>query len=201
MGRKHSKKQGKPGKKRQRNFNEYKGVIEVTRSGMGFVGVDGLETDILVRPNDFNTALHGDTVRVEVNPEKTGKRMQGVVVDVLERKQLEFVGRLQMNKGFAFAVIEGDKKIPDIFIPSSSFNGAQNDDRVVVRIKEWEKDSDKRPVGEIVNVLNAEDANDIAMKEILFENGFPIGFPNEVMEKAQRIPDVISDTEISKRRD
>lgn len=198
MGRKHSK---KPGKKRGREFDEYKGVLEITRSGMGFVVVPGLETDILVRPNDFNTALHGDTVRVEVNPEKTGRRIQGVVIDVLERKQLEFVGRLEMNKGFAFAVIETDKKIPDIFIPASNFNGAQDKDRVVVRIKEWEKDSDKRPVGEVVNVLNAEDANDIAMKEILLENGFPIGFPDEVMEEAQRIPDIISEDEIKKRRD
>jgi ribonuclease R len=198
MGRKNSK---KPGKKRQRNFDEYKGVLEITRSGMGFVVVPGLETDILVRPNDFNTALHGDTVRVEVNPERSGKRMQGAVIDVLERKQLEFVGRLQMNKGFAFVVIEGDKRIPDIFIPSSNFNGAINDDRVVVRIKEWEKDTDKRPVGEVINVLNAEDSNDIAMKEILLENGFPIGFPDEVMEEAQRIPDVISEDEIKKRKD
>ncbi|MGZ8537719.1 MAG: hypothetical protein ACXWV9_05605, partial [Flavisolibacter sp.] len=61
MGRKNSKKPGKPGKKRQRNFNEYKGVIEITRSGMGFVVVEGLEADILIRPNDFNTAMHGDT--------------------------------------------------------------------------------------------------------------------------------------------
>jgi ribonuclease R len=198
MGRKHSR---KPGKKRQRDFDEYKGVLEITRSGMGFVVVTGLETDILVRPNDFNTALHGDTVRVEVNPEKTGKRIQGAVIDVLERKQLEFVGRLEMNKSFAFVVIEGDRKIPDIFVPASSFNGAKNDDRVVVRIKEWEKDTDKRPVGEVVSVLNAEDANDIAMKEILLENGFPIGFPDEVMEEAQRIPDVISEDEIKKRRD
>ncbi|MFL5773512.1 MAG: ribonuclease R, partial [Flavisolibacter sp.] len=115
MGRKNEK---KTGKKRQRNFDEYKGVIEVTRSGMGFVVVPGLETDILVRPNDFNTALHGDTVKVEVNPDKKGgKRMQGTVIDVLERKQLEFVGKLQMNKGFAFFVSEGDKKVPDIFIP------------------------------------------------------------------------------------
>jgi ribonuclease R len=198
MGRKNSK---KPGKKRQRDFDEYKGVLEITRSGMGFVVVPGLETDILVRPNDFNTALHGDTVRVEVNPERTGKRLQGSVVDVLERKQLEFVGRLEMNKGFAFAIIEGERKIPDIFIPASNFKDAKDKDRVVVRINEWEKDSDKRPVGEVVTVLNAEDANDIAMKEILLENGFPIGFADEVMEEAQRIPDVISQEEINKRRD
>lgn len=198
MGRKNSK---KPGKKKARNSNEYKGVLEITRSGMGFVVVNGLEEDILVRPNDFNTALHGDTVKVEVNPARNGKRMQGSVTEVLERKQIEFVGTLEMNKGFAFVVPEGDKRMPDIFVPQNAFNGAEDKSRVVVRIKEWEKDSKKRPVGEIVNVLDHEDSNDVAMKEILLENGFPLGFPDDVMEEAARIPDSIADAEIAKRRD
>lgn len=198
MGRKNSKKSEK---KKSRHFDEYKGVLEITRSGMGFVVVNGLETDILVKPNDFNTAMHGDTVRVQVDPYKTGKRMQGVVVDVLERKQMEFVGRLEMNKGFAFFVAEGNKKVPDIFIPQAGFHEAKDGDRVVVRIKEWEKDSKKRPVGEVVNVLDAEDGNDVAMKEILLENGFPIEFPGEVLEEAARLPDVIAEEEIKKRKD
>jgi ribonuclease R len=127
--------------------------------------------------------------------------MQGVVTEVLERKQLDFVGRLQMNKGYAFFVAEGDKKIPDIFIPQSAFNGAQDNDRVVARIVEWEKDSKKRPVGEVVNVLDAEDENDVAMKEILLENGFPLQFSDASMEEALRIPDTITEEEIKRRRD
>lgn len=198
MGRKNSK---KPGRKKQKNFDEYKGRLEITRAGMGFVVVQGLETDILVRPNDFNTALHGDMVRVEVNPERSGKRMQGVVIEVIERKQLDFIGRIEMSKGFAFAIIEGEKKMPDIFIPQSGFNGAVHNDRVVVRIREWEMDTKKRPVGEVVNILNPEDANDIAMKEIILENGFPIGFADDVLEETARIPDLISEEEIQKRRD
>jgi ribonuclease R len=198
MGRRNEK---KPGKKRHNEFDEYKGVMEVTRSGMGFVVVPGLETDILIRPNDFNTAMHGDTVKVEVNPERGGKRMQGAVTEVLERKQLEFVGKLEMNKGFAFFVSESDKKIPDIFIPQSNFNGAQGEDRVVVKITEWEKDSKKRPVGEVIAILDAEDTNDVAMKEILLENGFPLQFSDQVMEEAARIPEIINQEEINRRRD
>ena len=198
MGRKNSK---KTDRKKHRDLNEYKGVIEITRSGMGFVVVQDLETDILVRPNDFNTALHGDTVKVMVNPDRNGKRMQGVVTDVVERKQLEFVGRLEMSKGFAFCVIEGDRKMPDIFIPQNAFNGAQDKDRVVVKIKEWEKDTKKRPVGEVVTVLNADDTNDMAMKEIILENGFSLEFSDDVMEETARIPDTISEDEIKKRKD
>jgi ribonuclease R len=198
MGRKNSK---KTGKRKSGDENEYTGVIEITRSGMGFVVVQGLDTDILIRPNDFNTALHGDTVKVSVDADKSGKRMQGVVTGVLERKQIEFVGRLEMSKGFAFCVIEGDKKMPDIFIPQNAFNNAVDNDRVVVRIKEWEQDSKKRPVGEVVNVLDPEDINDMAMKGILLENGFPLSFPDDVMEETARIPETISQEEIAKRRD
>ena len=61
------------------------GRLDVTRSGMGFVIVEGRDQDILVRPSDFNTALHGDTVRVQVmgNPSRSG-RLQGEVVDVVD---------------------------------------------------------------------------------------------------------------------
>jgi ribonuclease R len=127
--------------------------------------------------------------------------MQGEIVQVIERKQSEFIGRLQMNKGFAFFVADGDRKMPDIFIPEKSFNGATEKDRVVIKITEWEGGSGKRPVGEVVTILAAEDINDVAMKEILIQNGFPLRFPDEVLEEVARIPDVIDEKEIEKRKD
>jgi len=200
MGRKNTKKtRQKTGGRRQNDT--YKGTLEVTRSGMGFVLVDGLDADILVRPNDFNTALHGDKVRVEVQPGREGKRLQGTVVQVVERKQSEFIGTLQKSKGFGFVVSSGEKKTPDIFVPESSFNGADDGDRVVARITEWETGAGKRPTGEIITVLAPEDQNDMAMKEILLENGFALEFPDEVLEETARIPDVIGQDEIEKRRD
>lgn len=196
---------GRTNKKKSSHKNEssnlYKGKLEITRSGMGFVIVEGLEADVLVRPNDFNTAMHGDTVRVKVSPQREGKRAQGVVSEVVERKQLDFIGRLQINKGFAFFVSDSDKKMPDIYIPQQAFGGATADDRVVVHITEWESGGGKRPVGEVVSVLNAEDPNDVAMKEILLENGFPIQFPDDALEVAARIPDTISEKEIQNRKD
>lgn len=202
MGRKnHKKGDRKKGGQHHKTHNEFKGKLEITRSGMGFVIVEGEETDILVRPSDFNTAMHGDTVRVRLKEDRGGKRKQGVVVHVSERKQSEFVGRLEMNKGFAFFVAEGDKRAPDIYIPEKNFNNAKDGDRVVVRVKEWSGDGSKRPIGEVVNVLNAEDVNDIAMKEILLEAGFPIEFPDEVLEETSRIPDAIPAAEIKKRKD
>jgi len=197
MAKKHEKKS----KQKGHQNNTYKGIIEVTRSGMGFVVVPDLKIDILVRPNDFNTAMHGDTVRVVAKPQLEGKRMQGTVTEVIERKQSEFIGKLQMNKGFAFFTTEKERRIPDIYIPQQNFNEAKDGDRVVVKITEWEQGSGKRPVGEVVNILAAEDTNDAAMKEILLENGFPLEFADDVLEAAARMPDTISQKEIDRRKD
>jgi ribonuclease R len=199
MGQKNHRKTDS--RKSNKTLNEFKGKLEITRSGMGFVIVEGEEADILVRPSDFNTAMHGDIVRVRIKEDKGGKRKQGVVVGVAERKQSEFIGKLQMNNGFAFFVAEGDKRMPDIYVHEKSFGDAKDGDRVVVRVKGWENAGGKRPVGEVVSVLDAEDVNDAAMKQILLEAGFPIEFPDDVLEEAGRIPDVISEHEIKKRKD
>jgi ribonuclease R len=95
---------------------------------MGFVVVKDMETDILIRPGDFNTAMHGDTVIVKTKA-GGGRRMQGEVVEVVTRKRTEFIGHLEMNNGFAFFVADGDKPMPDLFIPLSSINNAKDKDR------------------------------------------------------------------------
>src|ERR1700727_2635425 len=80
----------------------YKGRLDVTRSGMGFVIVEGRDQDILIRPSDFNTALHGDTVQVKVvNDGSRSGRSQGQVVEVVARKQLEFLGHIEISQSFA----------------------------------------------------------------------------------------------------
>lgn len=180
--------------------NLYKGRLDVTRSGMGFVIVEGRDQDILVRPSDFNTALHGDTVQVKVvnNSARSG-RWQGEVVEVVERKQMEFLGRIEISQSFAFFIAETDKPMPDIYVPLSGLNGAVNQDKVIVRIVEWEKN--KKPQGQVVQVMDKTNVNDQAMKEILLENGFPIFFPENVLEESQRLPDIIATSEIAARKD
>jgi ribonuclease R len=201
MGRKNSKKKIKEKQRPASGGKVLKGMLDITRSGMGFVTIEGMDIDIMIRPGDFNTALHGDTVVVAVKEMRgNGRRMQGVVKEVLHRKRTEFIGHLQMNKGFAFFVAEMDKPMPDIFIPLPNINNAKDNDRVVVKLLQWENDG-KRPVGEVVSVLDADNSNDAAMKEILLESGFPLEFPDEALEVAARIPDIISTDEIKKRND
>lgn len=202
MGRKNSKKKQQQRKHHPTSVAQVvKGTLELTRSGMGYVLVDQLETDIMVRPGDLHTALHGDLVKVAIKERKTNGRMQGVVKEVIKRKRNEFIGQLQMGNGFAFFVAETDKPMPDIFIPKQLLQGAGHGDRVVVKVIKWADGADKRPMGEVMTLLKEEDMNDAAMKEILLEAGFPLSFSDEAIEESARLPETITPDEIAKRRD
>ena len=138
---------------------------------------------------------------VKVTKENLGNgKREGRISEVVTRKQTEFIGHLQVSEKYAFFVPDTDKPMPDIFIPIENINGAKDKERVVAKITKWER-GDKKPIGTIVQVITAEDESNIAMKEILAENGFPLSFNDDVMEEAARLPDVISEAEISTRKD
>jgi ribonuclease R len=184
---------------RQKQIRTLTGKIDVTRSGIGYVVIEGIEKDIFIRPHDFNRALHGDTVRVKINDNR-GKRVEGRIEEVLERKQTEFTGNIEVSENFAFFKPDSQKPIPDFYISPKNLNGAKNNDKVVVRLIKWDKD-EKKPEGEVISVIKAKDLNDMAMKEILSESGFPLAFTKEVLDEAAQLSDALSEKEVSRRKD
>ena len=187
--------------KKSSQVKTLKGKLDISRSGMGYVIVEGQDKDILVKPNDFGKAFHGDVVSVQVsNDSGRGKRMEGKVVDVIQRKQVEFLGNVEVNKTVAFFISGAGKTIPDFYIPTEKLNGAVDGDRVVARLVKWDK-SDKKPQAEVVSVIHAEDEADMAMKEILIDAGFPLQFETEVLKEAAKLSEKITREEISKRKD
>ena len=194
-------KEKKSGTKKSSQTETVKGRLDISRSGMGFVIVEGVEKDIVVRPNDFGQALHGDIVKVQVNNDSgRGRRTEGKITDVAERKQTTFIGNIQVNPNFAFFIPASEKPIPDFYVPLEKLNGAEDGNRVVVRLVKWAK-SDKKPEGEVVTILKASDQNDMAMNELLIENGFPLSFDKVVLDEAMKLQDTITREEIKKRKD
>ncbi|MEO5649804.1 MAG: ribonuclease R [Ginsengibacter sp.] len=176
-----------------------KGTLDITRSGMGYVIAEGREKDVLVRPQDFNKAMHGDTVRVKIK-ESNGRRAEGIIEEVVERKQTEFIGNIEVSESFAFFKPDSQKAMPDFYVSIKNLNGAKNNDRVVVKFLEWEK-GEKKPEGEVLSVLHAKNAGDMAMKEIIIQNQFPLEFPKAVIEEANGLDDTVTEDELAKRRD
>lgn len=178
-----------------------KGRLDVSRNGMGFVMVEGMERDVMIRPNDLNRAFNGDLVKVQLNKASlAGRRAEGVITEVVERKQTTFVGKIAVSKTFAFFIPASEKQLPDFFIPIEKLNGARDGNRVVVKLVKWEQ-GDRKPEGEVISILTASSINDMAMNELLIDAGFPIVFEEAVMQEAMRLSDAITREELKRRKD
>jgi ribonuclease R len=160
-----------------------------------------LEEDIQVKAADMKNALDGDRVRIMVYPSKgRSGRLEGKVLEVVERDRDEFVGRVEISPRFAFVVPDFKKMHQDIFVHKGDLGGAEHNQKVVVKMTEW-RDGDKNPTGKITRVLGKAGEHEVEIHSIMAEFGLPFGYPKEVEEEANEIPEAIPEQEISKRRD
>lgn len=189
----------KAGKGKTQEFME--GRVDYVNPRFAYVIVEGQEEDIWINSTRMNNALDGDTVRIKILQEKQkGKRAEGEVVEILERKRDSFVGKIDISEKFAFVIPDSKKMHFDIFVPLEHINKANNKDKVIVKIVEWPGKS-KSPVGRVVEVLGKAGENDVEMHSIMAEFGLPYHFPDKVLRDAEEIPGEITNKEIAKRRD
>ncbi|GGG45160.1 ribonuclease R [Epilithonimonas arachidiradicis] len=177
------------------------GVIDFNQSGNAYVKVDGINDDIFIHQKNVKDALQGDKVLI-VTYNFKGKKLEGSVVEVLERAKEVFVGTFQKiaEKDFGFVVLDKKKLNTDIFISKNHFNGAEDGDKVIVKMLEW-KPGSKNPEGEITTVLGAPGDHETEIHSILAEYGLPYNFPPEVEHDADQIDRSINADEVAKRWD
>ncbi|RIV44650.1 ribonuclease R [Flagellimonas pelagia] len=178
----------------------FTGKVDLTSSGNAYVIVDELDQDIFIPNNRLNKAFHGDTVEVFLKPSRKGKKPEGEISKVLERKKSSYVGIVDKQKRFAFVRPTDSRMYTDIFIPLEKLKKAEDGDKVLVNLGDWPDDAES-PYGEIVEVLGKPGEHNTEIHAILAEYGLPYGFPYEVEQFAKTLDTSIKASEIAKRRD
>jgi len=176
------------------------GRVDMTSRGAAYIVVEGSDDDIYIDPKNTNTALNGDTVKVNVFTKKNRNKSEGEVVEVLVRKQTEFVGVIEKSANFSFVVTDSTRMPVDIFISKDKLKNANDGDKVIAKITEWPHDK-KNPFGKIIEVLGRPGENETEMHAILAEYGLPYEFPPHVEKAANKLDLEITPQEIKKRRD
>ncbi|MDR3142414.1 MAG: ribonuclease R [Tannerellaceae bacterium] len=176
------------------------GVFQRRSNGKNsFVPEDG-GAPVFVAERNSGHAMHGDKVKVQLLAKRKGAEPEAEVMEVLERTEQTFVGKLQVAKGFAFLVTEDKTLANDIFIPRDKLRGGKDGDKAVVRIMEWPEGA-KNPLGEVIDVLGKAGQNTAEMHAILAEFGLPYKYPAAVEKAADKIPEEIPEEEIARRED
>jgi len=184
----------------EKNKDYHEGQIDITGRKTAYFVCPDFTEDVFIPTNNLNHALDGDTVKVYVYNRRKGKRAEGEVIEVLERKKTDFVGVIDIQKNFAFVATANPKMYTDIFISKDKLGDAENGDVVLVHIEDWPTRADS-PFGKVIKVLGKPGEHNTEIHAILAEYGLPVEFPLEVELYAQQIDTSIQESEVTKRRD
>ena len=157
------------------------GQIKVTGKGVGYFSIEDSE-DLEIQPENINTALNRDEVKVELLSKERYGRKQARVIEITRRAKTQFVGTLDGD----FVIPDDVRFYRDIFIPKDKAGKAKDGDKVQVKLIDW-SDSVKGPIGEIVRDIGRAGEHNAEMQAIVYDKGFDIDFPPEVEKEAKKI--------------
>ena len=175
------------------------GKLEITRNGSGYVLQDD-QDDIFVASSNIGKAMNGDIVKVKLlRKRRRANKPEGEIKEIVQRARAFFVGTVEESMPGSFFVLPDDPYLRiDFFIPKDKLHGAQDGEKVLIKMTRWER---KSPEGEVVEVLGEAGQNNTEMHAILLQYGFNPKFPLEVEQEADKISLNIPQKEINKRRD
>ena len=156
---------------------------------------------IFVSERNSLFAMNGDRVRVTMMARREHHIKEAMVVEILSHKINQAVGKLKVEKDYAFLVTEGNIFVHDVLIPKKKLKGGKTGDKAVVKITQWPSKESKNIVGEVIDVLGKEGDNNVEMHAILAQYGLPYKYPKNVEEAAESIEPGITEQEIKRRED
>ena len=145
-------------------------------------------------------AMHGDKVKISLTAKRKGRKVEGEVIEIIQRAKETFVGTLRVEKNYAFLLTEDRTLANDIFVPRDMLKGGKDGDKAVVKVTKWPEDA-KNPIGKVVDILGQAGDNTTEMHAILAEFGLPYVYPKNVEAAADQISDIITPEDYAERED
>ena len=162
---------------------------------------DNSDKPVFVAERNSMFALSGDRVEVMFMARRKNHIKEAMVTKIIERAHDSFVGRLQVERDFAFMIPDGNIFAHDIFVPKKKLKGGEHNDKVLVKIVQWPSNENKNVIGEVVDVLGKSGENDAEMHSILAQYGLPYKYPQNVTAAAERISGEITEKDLAERED
>ena len=156
---------------------------------------------VFVAERNSKSALTGDRVRVTFMARRRNHIKEAMVTEILERARDSFVGKLKVERDFAFLVPDGNVFANNIIIPKNKLKGGKTGEKAVVKVTKWPDEDNKNIIGEIVDILGEQGDNDVEMNAILAQYGLPYKYPKRVEEAADKITGEITEQDYNERED
>jgi len=122
------------------------------------------------------------------------------LVEVVKRARKNIVGTFQQGKYWSTVVADDLKIQRDFFIAPEDTLNAQNGQKVVINLMEWE-DEHTNPMGKVVEILGDPEKPGVDIVSVARSFDLPARFSKKVLSEAEKTPAEIPESEIKKRLD
>ena len=156
---------------------------------------------IFVSERNSMWATNGDRVKVSFMARRQKHIKEAQVIEIIQRNKDRFVGRLRVDRDFAYLITPENTFVHDIIIPKKKLKGGKTNDKAIVKITQWPDAEHKNLLGEVVDVLGQTGNNDVEMNTILAQYGLPYVYPKAVEEAAEKISAEITKQDEVERED
>ena len=177
-----------------------RGTVYGHADGHGFLAPDEGGERIYLAPRQMRSLMHGDRALVRPFVRSRGARIEGAVVEVLERCRREVVGRFWRESGVAFVRPDDPRLHQDILVPAGARAGARSGQMVVAAVLEPPTEHSP-PIGRVSEVLGEHMAGGMDVEIAIRRHALPVEWPEEVQAEAARFAAEVEDGDKSSRWD
>ncbi len=177
------------------------GRIQGHGDGYGFLIPDSDDArDIFLSAREMRQVMHGDRVAVRVRGEDRRGRPEGVIVEVLERRTTELVGRLHLERGKGFVIPDNHRYSRYISVAPRYRKGARPGQVVIVKISE-QPTAHSPAVGQVQKTLGEVDDSGMETLIAISAHGLSNVWPEGVERELRRFGKQVSEAAKNDRYD
>ncbi len=176
------------------------GQVQGHRDGFGFLIRDDRGPDVALPESEMSKVVHGDRVLVRVRGTDRRGRPEGEIVEVVERRTHQLVGRLINERGVSIVVPEDQRIRHDILVPPHAAGKGRDGQVVVVEIVQ-QPQRDLQAVGRVIEVLGEIDDPGMEIEIAVRKFSVPHQFSETVLTQARSLPQSVRKSDLRGRVD
>lgn len=165
------------------------GTIQTHKDGYGFL-LNDVGEDVFIAERNMRGAWNGDKVSVRISGTARNGKQEGEVVEVVERKSTQVVGRLLSEDGVWLVSPDDVRLRGDILVAADELAGALVNQIVVVALKQY-SDGQSISTGRVVEVLGNSDDAGMEIEIAVRKFDVPHVFSDETERQVAKLADEV----------
>jgi ribonuclease R len=176
------------------------GTVQAQRGGDGWLLPDDASAPVYLSSAQMREVIHGDRVAVRIEGTRFRGRAQGTIVEVLERRTREIVGRLHVEGGVAYVTPDNPRVGHRVLVPPGQLGAAASGQVVIVALTQ-QPGRDTQAAGRVTQLLGTHGAPGLETEIAIHSHGLRCEFTGAVVAEAAAHGDQIPREAIAGRED